>query len=99
MRPGEDSLRSEWARWYVEQGIALVVIEPGNKIPKGKAWQRPGGYYTDAAQAEAFWSKHPKHNMGPYSAPVVFARWTSTTSHPLARCCGTASGWIWMRCR
>ncbi|KSN90705.1 bifunctional DNA primase/polymerase [Pseudomonas aeruginosa] len=69
MRPGEDSLRSEWARWYVEQGIALVVIEPGNKIPKGKAWQRPGGYYTDAAQAEAFWSKHPKHNMGAVLGP------------------------------
>ncbi|KAJ17045.1 DUF5906 domain-containing protein [Pseudomonas aeruginosa] len=46
-----------------------MVIEPGNKIPKGKAWQRPGGYYTDAAQAEAFWSKHPKHNMGAVLGP------------------------------
>ncbi len=67
--PDPDGPRSEWARWYVEQGIAVVVIEPGDKIPKGKAWQRPGGHFTDADAAEAFWTKNPKHNMGAVLGP------------------------------
>ena len=59
-----------WARRYIEVfGLALVSIEPGEKIPKGKGWQRPGGHFTDAAEAEAFWTKHPKHNMGAVLGP------------------------------
>ena len=61
---------SAWARRYIEVfGLALVPIGPGEKIPKGKAWQRPGGYYTDAAKAEAFWTKNPNHNMGAVLGP------------------------------
>ncbi|MEG7202707.1 DUF5906 domain-containing protein [Pseudomonas aeruginosa] len=59
-----------WARRYIEVfGLALVSIEPGEKIPKGKGWQRPGGHFTDADAAEAFWTKHPKHNMGAVLGP------------------------------
>ncbi|HED8897134.1 TPA: bifunctional DNA primase/polymerase [Pseudomonas aeruginosa] len=61
---------SAWARRYIEQfGLALVPIDPGEKAPKGERWNQPGGYFTDPAQAEAFWTKHPKHNMGVVLGP------------------------------
>ena len=44
-----------WARRYIEKfGLALVSIDPGEKAPKGNGWNKPGGYFTDADQAEAF---------------------------------------------
>lgn len=59
-----------WARRYIETfNLALVPIDPGQKAPKGNGWNKPGGYITDAAQAEAFWSKNPKHNMGVVLGP------------------------------
>ncbi|MDH0085303.1 bifunctional DNA primase/polymerase, partial [Stutzerimonas stutzeri] len=61
---------SAWARRYIETfGLALVAIEPGQKAPKGNGWNKPGGYFTDALEAEAFWQKHPKHNMGVVLGP------------------------------
>ncbi|MDH0894238.1 MULTISPECIES: bifunctional DNA primase/polymerase [unclassified Pseudomonas] len=59
-----------WARRYIEVfGLALVAIEPGQKAPKGNGWNKPGGYLTDPDAAEAFWTKHPKHNMGVVHGP------------------------------
>ncbi|WP_324710115.1 bifunctional DNA primase/polymerase [Pseudomonas citronellolis] len=67
--PDPDGPRSEWARRYVERGLALVDIEPGDKIPRGKGWQRPGGQITDPAKAEAFWTRNPNHNLGVVLGP------------------------------
>lgn len=59
-----------WARRYIETfNLALVPIEPGEKAPKGSGWNQPGGYFVDADQAEAFWQKNPKHNMGVVHGP------------------------------
>lgn len=70
MMPNEDSPRGDWAHWYVRvHGLALVPIDPGQKAPKGTGWNKPGGYITDADAAEAFWTKHPKHNMGVVLGP------------------------------
>ncbi len=61
---------SAWARRYIEHlGLCLVPIEPGEKGPKENGWNQPGGYFTDAAEAEAFWSRHPQHNMGVVLGP------------------------------
>ena len=61
---------SLWAKRYIETfGLALVAIEPGEKAPKGKGWNQPGGYFTDAAAAEAFWQQNPRHNMGVVLGP------------------------------
>ncbi|VXC68925.1 putative DNA primase/helicase [Pseudomonas sp. 8Z] len=59
-----------WARRYIEVfNLALVSIDPGEKAPKGNGWNKPGGYITDADQAEAWWTKHPNHNMGVVLGP------------------------------
>lgn len=59
-----------WARRYIETfGLALVKIEPCQKTPKGNGWNKPGGYFTDADKAEAFWTKHPTYNMGVVLGP------------------------------
>lgn len=59
-----------WARRYIETfGLALVPVEPGEKGPKGDAWNKPGGYFTDADAAEAFWAAHPAHNLGVVLGP------------------------------
>ncbi|MFP5426374.1 MAG: bifunctional DNA primase/polymerase [Gammaproteobacteria bacterium] len=59
-----------WARRYIETfGLALVPIEPGEKGPKGKGWNKPGGYFTEVAEAEAFWTKRPNHNLGVVLGP------------------------------
>ncbi|WP_175649934.1 bifunctional DNA primase/polymerase [Pseudomonas sp. Marseille-P9899] len=61
---------AEWARRYIETfGLALVPIEPGEKGPKGSGWNKPGGYFTEAADAEAFWKKRPNHNLGVVLGP------------------------------
>ncbi|TRO33885.1 DNA primase [Pseudomonas putida] len=61
---------ADWARRYIEAfGLALVPIEPGEKGPKGNGWNKPGGYITDAAAAEAFWSMRPNHNLGVVLGP------------------------------
>jgi putative DNA primase/helicase len=61
---------AEWARRYSERlGLALVVIDPGEKAPKGLGWNKPGGYITDAATAEAFWQQNPNHNLGVVLGP------------------------------
>lgn len=70
MTPNEKSPIWEWARFYVQdQGLAVVQIPPGEKGPTAQNWNKPGGYFTDAAEAEAFWSRHPKHNMGVVLGP------------------------------
>lgn len=62
--------RSDWAKRYIEVfNLALVPIEPGQKGPKGKAWNKPGGYFSGVDQAVAFWQTHPQHNMGVVLAP------------------------------
>lgn len=59
-----------WARRYIETfGLALVSIEPGEKAPKGMGWNKPGGYFTSADTAEAFWQAHPNHNLGVVLGP------------------------------
>ncbi|UPF02913.1 bifunctional DNA primase/polymerase [Pseudomonas mosselii] len=61
---------ADWARRYIETfGLALVPIEPGEKGPKGKGWNQPGRYFTVAADAEAFWTKRPSHNLGVVLGP------------------------------
>lgn len=61
---------SAWARRYIETfGLALVSIEPGEKAPKGMGWNKPGGYFTSADTAEAFWQTHPNHNLGVVLGP------------------------------
>ncbi|MCI1036908.1 bifunctional DNA primase/polymerase [Pseudomonas putida] len=61
---------ADWARRYIETfGLALVPIEPGEKGPKGTGWNKPGGYFTDASKAEAFWAKSPNHNLGVVLGP------------------------------
>ncbi|QXH53189.1 bifunctional DNA primase/polymerase [Pseudomonas fakonensis] len=61
---------ADWARRYIETfGLALVPIEPGEKGPKGRGWNTPGGYITAAADAEAFWTKCPSHNLGVVLGP------------------------------
>ncbi|RWU18093.1 DNA primase [Pseudomonas alkylphenolica] len=59
-----------WARRYIETfGLSLVPIEPGEKGPKGNGWNKPGGYFAEAAEAEAFWQKRPNHNLGVVLGP------------------------------
>lgn len=61
---------ADWAKRYMDAfDLALVAIEPGKKAPKGKAWNKAGGYFSDADQAAAFWLKHPHHNMGVVLGP------------------------------
>ncbi|AZC35895.1 bifunctional DNA primase/polymerase [Pseudomonas chlororaphis] len=61
---------ADWARRYIETfGLALVPIEPGEKGPKGNGWNKPGGYFTDASTAEAFWNASPSHNLGVVLGP------------------------------
>ncbi len=61
---------SSWARRYIETfNLALVPIEPGEKGPKGKGWNKPGGYITDPVAAEAFWQRNPNHNLGVVLGP------------------------------
>ncbi|MDM9555641.1 bifunctional DNA primase/polymerase [Pseudomonas asiatica] len=61
---------ADWARRYIETfGLALVPIEPGEKGPKGAGWNKPGGYFTDASKAEAFWTASPSHNLGVVLGP------------------------------
>ena len=61
---------ADWASRYIETfGLALVPIEPGEKGPKGQAWNQPGGYFTDPDAAEGFWQQHPKHNLGVVLGP------------------------------
>lgn len=64
------SVTADWARRYIEAfGLALVPIEPGEKGPKGHAWNQPGGYFTDPMTAEHFWQQHPSHNLGVVLGP------------------------------
>lgn len=61
---------ADWAQFYIDTfGLALVPVEPGEKGPKGKGWNRPGGYFTEAAKAVAFWNKKPGHNLGVVLGP------------------------------
>ncbi len=65
-----DTSTAHWARRYVESfNLALVGIEPGEKAPKGRGWNKPGGYFTDPAAAEAFWQRNPNHNLGVVLGP------------------------------
>lgn len=64
------STTADWARRYVDAfDLALVPIEPGEKGPKGAGWNKPGGYFTDASKAEAFWTASPNHNLGVVLGP------------------------------
>lgn len=64
------STTADWARRYIEAfDLALVPIEPGEKGPKGAGWNKPGGYFTDALKAEAFWTASPNHNLGVVLGP------------------------------
>lgn len=68
--PGTVTPISEWAARYITTfNLALVPIEPGEKAPKGNGWNKPGGYFTEADQAAAFWQSHPNHNMGVVLGP------------------------------
>jgi len=64
------STTADWARRYIDAfDLALVPIEPGEKGPKGAGWNKPGGYFTDASKAEAFWTASPNHNLGVVLGP------------------------------
>lgn len=61
---------ADWARRYIETfGLALVPMEPGTKGPTQEGWNKPGGYFTEAAKAEAFWTVNPSHNLGVVLGP------------------------------
>lgn len=62
--------RGRWAARYIAKfGVAVVCIPPGKKFPLGDGWNQPGGYFTDPAQAEAFYETHPDWNMGAVLGP------------------------------
>ncbi|MDH0133515.1 bifunctional DNA primase/polymerase [Pseudomonas asiatica] len=64
------STTADWARRYIDAfDLALVPIGPGEKGPKGAGWNKPGGYFTDASKAEAFWTANPNHNLGVVLGP------------------------------
>ncbi|WPO31284.1 bifunctional DNA primase/polymerase [Pseudomonas sp. BO3-4] len=64
------STTADWARRYIDAfDLALVPIEPGEKGPKDAGWNKPGGYFTDASKAEAFWTASPNHNLGVVLGP------------------------------
>lgn len=68
--PIDGSPISEYARAYVgDYGMCVVDIPPGGKGPARKDWNKEGGYFTNADQAEAFWTKNPNHNMGVVLGP------------------------------
>lgn len=68
--PAKGIAIANWAKRYIDTfDLALVSIEPGEKGPKGKGWNKPGGYITDAAAAEAFWQQNPNHNLGVVLGP------------------------------
>ncbi|MBP8218127.1 MAG: bifunctional DNA primase/polymerase [Aeromonas sp.] len=66
----QSGLMAAWAKRYIDAfGLALVPIDPLQKFPKGNGWNQPGGYFTDAAEAAAFWGSNPQHNMGVVLGP------------------------------
>jgi putative DNA primase/helicase len=68
--PAKGIAIANWAKRYIDTfNLALVSIEPGEKGPKGKGWNKPGGFITDAAEAEAFWQRNPNHNLGVVLGP------------------------------
>lgn len=68
--PAKGIAIANWAKRYINTfDLALVSIEPGEKAPKGMGWNKPGGYFTDAATAEAFWQRNPNHNLGVVLGP------------------------------
>ena len=68
--PAKGIAIATWAKRYITTfDLALVSIEPGEKAPKGLGWNKPGGYITDAATAEAFWQRNPNHNLGVVLGP------------------------------
>ncbi len=68
--PAKGLAIATWAKHYITTfDLALVAIEPGEKAPKGLGWNKPGGYITDAAAAEAFWQQNPNHNLGVVLGP------------------------------
>lgn len=69
-KPAKGIAIADWAKRYITTfDLALVSIEPGEKAPKGLGWNKPGGYITDAAAAEAFWQRNPTHNLGVVLGP------------------------------
>lgn len=64
-----DSIAGPARRYVEDYGLALVDIEPGEKGPKGRKWNQPGGYFTDPAAAEAHWLRNADHNLGVVLGP------------------------------
>lgn len=61
---------ADWARRYIQTfNLALVPMEPGTKGPTQEGWNKPGGYFTDIASAEQFWTANPRHNLGVVLGP------------------------------
>ncbi|MEZ2724935.1 DUF5906 domain-containing protein [Pseudomonas putida] len=61
---------ADWARRYIQTfNLALVPMEPGTKGPTQEGWNKPGGYFTDVASAEQFWTANPSHNLGVVLGP------------------------------
>lgn len=95
-----------WARRYIEQfNLALVPISPGEKGPKGHGWNQPGGYFTDPAKAEAFWTANPTHNLGVVHGPsrvcsldVDDVQWTRTVLYDLLGLDLDAMAMAWPTC-
>jgi putative DNA primase/helicase len=65
-----DNAISLRAKKYIQSfTLALVPIDPGETAPKTMGWNKPGGYITDLAAAEAFWQCNPNHNLGVVLGP------------------------------
>jgi len=61
---------ADWARRYIQTfNLALVPMEPGTKGPTQEGWNKPGGYFTDVASADQFWTANPSHNLGVVLGP------------------------------
>lgn len=61
---------ADWARRYIQTfNLALVPMEPGTKGPTQEGWNKPGGYFTDVASAEQFWTAKPSYNLGVVLGP------------------------------
>jgi putative DNA primase/helicase len=63
--PAPGASIADWAHYYVATcRFSLVPMEPGSKAPRGKGWNQPGGYFTEAGSAEIFWHANPQHGLG-----------------------------------
>ena len=58
------SLATIAAQYISEFGVAIVPMPYGTKAPDKHDWNEPGNYLTDPELARAYFTKHPRCNIG-----------------------------------